>query len=377
MEEIVRYVLKIAVILFFPLIAALIVYAAMYSKFLAPADSTRTTVESFEVPNGMNFSAISDQLQQKGLIRSAWALGVSARLKGIDTTKISAGEYEFSASMKPSQILAKLANREVVIRSVLVREGANIFQIADEVEKSGLLSKDEFIKTVTDPSLVQKAGIFDTTQKAAPSFEGYLFPNTYKFSRPITAEKIVWTMLEEGEKQENWSKEFTEQAEKVSLSRFEVITLASIIEKESGNVDEQPIISSVFHNRLRAGIQLQSDPTVIYGIPNFNGNLTRADLETPTAYNTYKRFGLPIGPISNPGRTAIKAALYPSDTSYLYFVGDGKGRHIFSTTLAEHNAAVAQFQKAPALAAAAAAANPAAGAPPGATPAAAATVIAQ
>ena len=357
MEEIVRYVLRIALILFFPLIAAVIVYSAMYSKFLAPADLARTTVESFEVPNGLNFTAISELLEQKGLIKSAWAFGVSARLKGVDTTKISAGEYELSASMKPSEILNRLANREVVVRAVLVREGATIWQVADEIEKSGLLSKDEFIKAVTDPSLVSKAGIVDATQKPAPSFEGYLFPNTYKFSRPITAEKIVWTMLEEGEKQENWNKEFSEQAEKVSLSRFEVITLASIIEKESGNVEEQPIISSVFHNRLKAGIQLQSDPTVIYGIANFNGNLTRADLDNPTPYNTYKRFGLPVGPISNPGRSSIKAALFPAETGYLYFVGDGKGKHIFSTTLAEHNAAVELYQKAPAQAAAAAAAN--------------------
>ena len=353
MEEIVRYVLRIAVILFFPLIAVVIVYSAMYSKFLAPVDPTRTAVESFEVPNGLNFTAISELLEQKGLIKSAWAFGVGARLKGIDTTKISAGEYELSAAMKPSEILSRLANRDVVVRSVLVREGATIWQVADEIEKSGLLSKDEFIKAVTDPSLVGKAGIVDTTQKSAPSFEGYLFPNTYKFSRPVTAEKIVWTMLEEGEKQENWNKEFGEQAEKVSLSRFEVITLASIIEKESGNVEEQPIISSVFHNRLKAGIQLQSDPTVIYGIPNFNGNLTRADLDNPTPYNTYKRFGLPIGPIANPGRSAIKAALFPAETNYLYFVGDGKGKHIFSTTLAEHNSAVELYQKAPAQAAAA------------------------
>jgi UPF0755 protein len=129
------------------------------------------------------------------------------------------------------------------------------------------------------------------------------------------------------------------------MSKHDLLTLASIIEKESGNFDEQPIISSVFHNRLRYKMRLQADPTVIYGISDFNGNITKRDLETYSAYNTYVIDGLPPGPIANPGRTAIHAALYPAETSFLYFVGSGDGRHVFSKSLAEHNKAVNKYQR--------------------------------
>jgi UPF0755 protein len=129
------------------------------------------------------------------------------------------------------------------------------------------------------------------------------------------------------------------------MTKHQILTLASIIEKESGNAEEQPIVASVFHNRLKKGMRLQSDPTVIYGIPNFNGNITKADLQTPTPYNTYVIAGLPPGPIANPGLTAIKAALYPAETNYFYFVGNGKGKHIFSENLDRHNQAVNVFQR--------------------------------
>ena len=149
-------------------------------------------------------------------------------------------------------------------------------------------------------------------------------------------------MLEEGDK--HWPSEFSDRANEINLSRHEITTLASIIEKESGNAEEQPLISSVFHNRLSNGMRLESDPTVIYGIKDFNGNLTRQDLHTPHPYNTYTNFGLPPGPICNPGETAIRASLYPKESPYLFFVANGKGSHVFSTTLQEHNEAVAKYQ---------------------------------
>jgi UPF0755 protein len=150
-------------------------------------------------------------------------------------------------------------------------------------------------------------------------------------------------MLQEGEKR--WKPEVNERAAQLGMTRHELLTLASIIEKESGNQREQPLISSVFHNRLRNGMKLESDPTVAYGIPDLNGQLLRKHLETEHPYNTYINFGLPPGPICNPGETAIQAALYPTpDSQYLFFVADGQGGHVFSTTLAEHNKAVAQYR---------------------------------
>jgi UPF0755 protein len=150
-------------------------------------------------------------------------------------------------------------------------------------------------------------------------------------------------MLEQAE--DKWLPEYSQRADEQQRTRHEILTLASIIEKESGNFEEQPIISSVFYNRLKEGMRLQSDPTVIYGIANFDGNLTRAHLETPGPYNTYMNFGFPPGPICNPGATAIHAALYPQETEYLYFVGDGQGHHIFSTNLKDHNDAVNKYQR--------------------------------
>jgi UPF0755 protein len=142
-----------------------------------------------------------------------------------------------------------------------------------------------------------------------------------------------------------WDPAWNQKLQELQLSKHQLLTLASIIEKESGKVDEQPLIASVFYNRLRSGMRLQSDPTVIYGIPNFNGNITRADLDTPTPYNTYTIDGLPPGPICNPGLTAIQAALNPASTNYLYFVGNGQGRHVFSENLDDHNRAVNEFQR--------------------------------
>jgi UPF0755 protein len=142
-----------------------------------------------------------------------------------------------------------------------------------------------------------------------------------------------------------WSDDWNLRLIELQMTKHQVLTLASIIEKESGNSEEQPLVSSVFHNRLARGMRLQSDPTVIYGITNFNGNITKADLQTLTPYNTYMISGLPPGPIANPGMTAIRAALYPAETSYLFFVGNGKGKHIFSETLEQHNQAVNLYQR--------------------------------
>jgi UPF0755 protein len=180
---------------------------------------------------------------------------------------------------------------------------------------------------------------------AGTSLEGYLFPDTYQFPRNTSAKKIVVAMNDQLQKR--WLPEWDDRLKQLSMTKHQALTLASIIEKESGGVAEQPVISSVFHNRLKKGMKLQADPTVIYGIPNFNGNITKEDLQTPTPYNTYVITGLPPGPIANPGVSAIKAALYPVTTNYLYFVANGQGGHIFSETLDDHNELVNAYQKNP------------------------------
>lgn len=319
-----------------PLIVATLTLASLRRVFLEPLDKTNTEVKIVEIAPKTSFKQITKLLNEKNLIRAPWALELIARLRKVDTN-IPAGEYELRASMTLDEILAKLIKGEIVKRRFTVVEGMTIWDIGKLVEGAGLVTKAEWDAAVIDKSLLIRAGI------NADSFEGYLFPDTYQFSRPITVKDIIWSMLEEGEKR--WSGEFANRADELQLSRHEILSLASIIEKESGRVEEQPKISSVFHNRINQGMKLQADPTVIYGIKNFNGNLTRTDLETDHPWNTYTRPGLPIGPICNPGVTAVKAALFPEVTPYLFFVADGMGSHIFSTTLQEHNEAVNRYQR--------------------------------
>lgn len=339
---------RLLLIFLFPVLAAAASYLFFKREFYLPYNPSDGSKKLVEIEPNRSFGEICAKLREASVVRSCWSLGLLARMRKLDT-EIRSGEYELSATMAPREILEKLAKGDVFKRLVLVKEGESIWQIGEKVEKAGLVKGEEFNRALVDKQLLAKAGIL------APSFEGYLFPDTYNFSRPIKAEQIIWRMLEQGEREEKWSKKFADQADDLHLSRHEILTLASIIEKESGNADEQPIISSVFHNRLRQGMKLQSDPTVIYGIPNFNGNLTRNDLLTPTEYNTYTNVGLPPGPIANPGLSAIRAALFPTQTTFLFFVADGKGGHIFATTLQEHNENVRRFQKDPAAAAAAAA----------------------
>jgi UPF0755 protein len=176
----------------------------------------------------------------------------------------------------------------------------------------------------------------------AASLEGYLFPETYRFTPGIAETELIRMMVQQ--LLQRLDKQLLGAAQKQDLDRHQLLTLASIIEKETGLADEMPVISSVFHNRLQRNMPLQTDPTVIYGIADFDGNLTRNHLTTPTPYNTYRFRGLPPGPIASPGLAALQAAARPAETDYLYFVSRGDGRHVFSRTLREHNQAVRRFQ---------------------------------
>lgn len=328
--------LRFAIIVIPPLVAAFVTFLILRHTLFLPVDRGSDELMRIEIAQGKGFSQIAAMLKEQNLIRSVVGLKILARLKSSGET-IKAGEYELARSMTPREILKKLVSGDVVKRKVLVKEGATIAEIAAAVEQAGVVTRDEFLAAATDKSYLQKANV------PGSSFEGYLFPETYFFSRPITARDVIWTMFEEAEK--HWSADFSNKLDALMLSRHDLLTLASIIEKESGNFEEMPLVSSVFHNRLREGMKLQSDPTVIYGIPNFNGNLTRADLERAHPYNTYVRSGLPPGPIANPSEPAIRAALFPANTNFFYFVSDGNGKHVFSETLREHNEAVNQYQR--------------------------------
>jgi UPF0755 protein len=331
-----RNILLAILYIAFPLAVVAGTYVSMNRLFVQPVDPAMTTPILFDAAQAKSFRDIASELQTAGIIRSGLAFRLRARLQGKDT-QIKAGEYELSPSMAPRDILDKLVRGDMFHRRVTIREGMNLADIADTIDKSGIVSKLAFEQALGNVELLQAEGL--TTR----SFEGYLFPDTYEFPRGTPADQIVRAMHAQLEKQ--WQPEWTQRVQIMEMSKHDILTLASIIEKESGNFDEQPVISSVFHNRLKKGMRLQADPTVIYGIKDFNGNITKKDLMTLTPYNTYMIEGLPPGPIANPGISAIKAALYPTDTNFLYFVGNGQGRHIFSETLEKHNEAVNKYQR--------------------------------
>jgi len=319
-----------------PAAAAAATFAALEYCFLLPISKAQTNPVIFDISEQESFSEISRHLEKQGLVRFSWAIKLLAQLKGQDTS-IQAGEYELSASMAPMQILDKLASGKMVLRKITLKEGASVWEIGALLEQAGILPRIEFEKALADQALMKESDV------TGNSFEGYLFPETYQFPRGTKPKKIIASMREQLEK--TWQQEWTNRLEILKMTKHQVLTLASIIEKETGATDEQPIIASVFHNRLSKGMKLQADPTVIYGITDFSGNLTKDDLLTYSPYNTYVIDGLPPTPIASPGASAIKAALYPASTEYLYFVADGQGRHVFSASLNEHNNAVNTFQR--------------------------------
>ena len=312
------------------------------SIFFGPFKSGPQPKVPFLVERGWSVSTVSEELFKQGITRNTWVVKALGKLKKLP--EILSGEYLLSSDMTPREVLQKFINKELVYHDLVLPEGLNIQQIKELMVKTTVVTANDAERALNDKSLLSKLKIPSTT------LEGYLFPNTYRFSRPDTAEMFVMAMYREGEKRK--TKEADDQARAIGMTWHQILTLASIIEKESGNNDpeERKKISSVFHNRLRIKMPLQSDPTVIYGIPEFGGNLTRADLQTPTAYNTYLIDGLPPTPICSPGDQALTAALHPADTDFLYFVSKGDGASQFSATYDEHRDAVNKFQVEPAKA---------------------------
>jgi UPF0755 protein len=300
-----------------------------------PANTSSPEPVVINVSQGQTLNKTADLLYRKNIIKNAAKFALIARLKGYDK-QLKAGEYLLSAAMTPLQLLDVMVKGTVKLHKLTIPEGYNLFQIADLVEAANLGDKTDFIRAATDPARVRQSGLEGDT------FEGYLFPETYFFPKDVTVDRIISAMVKRF-----WSvfiPAWQERAKQLGLTVHQVVTLASIIEKETGAAFERPIISSVFHNRLKKKMRLESDPTVIYGIENFDGNLTRKHLTTPTPYNTYKIRGLPIGPIANPGVAALEAALYPDSTDYIYFVSRRDNTHEFSTNLKQHNRAVRKYQ---------------------------------
>jgi UPF0755 protein len=308
--------------------------AALYNYAHKPTMAESEPV-IFSLAPGESFDRLAQRLQVEGIIGKTTQFKWVARLRGNDK-HLKAGEYRLSAAMTPVQILDVLVSGEVFLHVATIPEGYSYKQIAAELGRLELADSRAFAELAADPATVGEFGLEGETM------EGYLFPDTYYFPKGMSAKTIMAKMVERFRQQvpQAWY----DRAKELGFSLHQVVILASIIEKETGDAAERELISSVFYNRLKKRMRLESDPTVIYGIPDFDGNLTRKHLGTRTPYNTYMIRGLPKGPIANPGREAIRAALYPARTDFLFFVSKKDGTHHFSKTIEEHNRAVRKYQ---------------------------------
>ncbi len=306
------------------------------ASFLASPPSGEGGPAAFEIVRDESLSHVAARLAADGLIRNQAYFVIFGRMTGSER-QLKPGEYALSPSMRPLEILDRFRRGLVVLHPVTIPEGYSVRQIAEVFREAGIGDPEELLALTESPAFIRELGL------DVPTLEGYLFPDTYAFPRDIATPDIVRQMV--GRFQETYQPVWMARAAELSLTQHQVVTLASIIEKETGAGIERPIISGVFHNRLRMRMPLQSDPTVIYPIKNFDGNLRKVDLIRDNPYNTYRRRGLPPGPIANPGRAALEAALYPSPVDYLFFVARNDGTHHFSRTLREHNKAVDQYQR--------------------------------
>ena len=311
----------------------LIVVGLLFFRASRPM-SDNTQPQVFEVKSGMTLKQVSQELFRQNLIRSANAFQAIALIQDKEKL-IKVGEYYISPSMLPAEILQRITSGKTVLHSITIPEGYRITEIANLLEEKDLADKNIFLQEAKNVELLE--GI------PTSSLEGYLFPDTYHFGKRTTEAAIINKMVETF-KERALKQEFLERAEDLGFSYHEIITLASLIEKETGKDSERKQISSVFHNRLKKNMLLQTDPTVIYAIDVFDGNIRKRDLNIDSPYNTYRYKGLPPGPIANPGLKSIIAALYPATTSNLYFVSKQDGSHKFSATLNEHNRAVQKYQ---------------------------------
>jgi UPF0755 protein len=316
-------------------LAVVLLVAAAGSLYWLTQPLTIAESEFVEINRGTSTRGIADQLAGQGIIRSPYSLLVVRALH--PGSRLQAGEYEFSGTITAWEVFDKIRRGQVFYEEVTVPEGSNVFDIAALLDKTDTIEATDFLSAAKDASLIRDL------DASAPSLEGYLFPSTYRVTHATTAKDLCRMMTQE----------FRRQWNALGGKPFDVhrvVTLASLVEKETAISPERPLVAAVFANRLRLNIPLQCDPTTVYAAlldNRYRGVIRKSDLASNNAYNTYAHAGLPPGPIANPGAPALQAALAPAKTEVLYFVakGDGSGSHHFSITLAEHELAVARYRK--------------------------------
>ncbi len=308
--------------------------AAYYFLFLVPGPSLESP-RLVEIKRGQGLKSVAASLERAEIVRSALALGLYARLSG-GANRLQPGDYRFAGGETIPEVLGHLVRGESIVITVAIPEGSTVRQIGERLEMARLVCDWKFVQVARTSQLPKALGL------APIGVEGYLFPATYRFAPSASPEEILAALLKRFFAL--MSPPVEERAFEMGLSTNELVTLASIIEKEAKVPAERPLIAGVFYNRLRLHMPLQSDPTAQYSFEGVTGRAEQA-VHTPSAFNTYDFAGLPPGPIANPGWDSIHAALYPTSTDYLYFVARKDGSHIFSRTLKEHDRAIASLRK--------------------------------
>jgi peptidoglycan lytic transglycosylase G len=314
---------------------AAVLAAVAAQRAFGPAGPADAPPVTFVVPEGAGLRRVAADLARAGLVRNARAFEWLGRWHGAEN-RLRSGEYELRPGQSAAAILDAIRAGRVKTREISIPEGLTSVEIARRFEAAGLAERDAFLQVVNDPASPERLGV------EGPGLEGYLFPETYHLARGLPAAQVVGTLV--AQFRSVWDSLTAEEGAR-SLGMRRTVILASIVEKETGVPEERPLIAAVFLNRLRLGMRLETDPSVIYGIPDFDGNLTRSHLEDEAnPYNTYRFGGLPPGPIANPGAAALRAVLQPAESDVLYFVSRNDGTHVFSRSYREHRSQVRRFQ---------------------------------
>jgi len=321
------------VILYF--IAVIFVFCVLLLNYSISSIDKRNVNVLVDIPTGSSFLEVTEILNQAGLIKHRiffYSLTVIKNAR----RHIRAGEYELNTSLTPNAIIEKLIRGDIKKYKVTIPEDFSLKEIVDRLKEYKLIDEDDFLELAGDEDFLKSLNI------QADSIEGYLFPDTYFFDRSMSTRQIMKMMVNQF-----WKKitpGMIKGAEEMKLDVHKLVTFASIIGKESGDDAEKPMISAVFHNRLRKRMRLQSDPTAVYDLDSFEGKVLRSHLRRKSPYNTYVIKGLPPGPIANPGVASLKAVLYPAPVNYLYFVSKKDGSHFFSASLGEHKKAINRYR---------------------------------
>jgi peptidoglycan lytic transglycosylase G len=320
----------------FVLLLILIVAAWLAYGLVVPV---RAKTDYVLLKPGWTTKHIAQELKNEGAIRSTYAFLFYHYV--VRPKSLKAGEYEFKRPYTAVDVHGRLVRGDIFKHTVVIPEGFNMFDIAAAIEAAKLGSGDDFLKLAEN-----SVSLVSDIDPQAKSLEGYLFPDTYQFTRTQTMTDIVATMV----------KRFKQEAKAIGLLAtpdptqvHRLVTMASIVEKETGSAEERPLVASVYYNRLAQKMGFQADPSVIYAsmlAGHWSGVIHQSDLQLDSPYNTYKHAGLPPGPICNPGRASLEAAMHPADTNYLYFVSDNNGHHRFARSLEEHSRNVAAYRRA-------------------------------